>query len=148
MPIIPTGYDEIRGRAQTLAVILLIGAIGGILYWVAFFTSGAVQATDHPCYLVFERAFPAADAWTAFAAIVAGTALWRRRAHAVLFGIAAGSGFVFLGLMDVLYNLEHGMYAVRTPEMASETLINVVCLTLGPVAMAYCWLRRRVLDPR
>lgn len=134
--------------ARTLGTLLIVAGVGTILYWLEFFTSGTVQASTEPCYLVFERAFPAADAWTAVAAIVAGVALWRRRAHAVLFGIAAGSGFVFLGLMDVLYNLEHGMYAVHTPEMASETLINVVCLTLGPSAMGYCWLRRRVLDPR
>jgi len=49
-------------------------------------------------------------------------------------------------LMDVLYNLEHGMYALHTAEMAYETLINAVCLTLGPATMAYVWRRRRSFD--
>lgn len=133
---------------RVLAAVLLLGGIGTILYWVAFFTSGVVQATQDPCYLTFERAFPAADAWTAAAAIAAGIALWRRRPTAVLFAIAAGSGFIFLGLMDVLYNLEHGMYAVRTAEMATEIVINAFCLSVGPVAIAYAWGRRRALDPR
>jgi hypothetical protein len=132
---------------RTLAAVLLLGGIGTILYWVAFFTSGVVQATQDPCYLAFERAFPAADAWTAATAIAAGSAFWRRRPGAVLFGIAAGSGFVFLGLMDVLYNLEHGMYAVHTAEMANEIVINVFCLTVGPAAIAYAWRNRRDLDP-
>ena len=132
---------------RLLAAVLLVGGIGTIAYWVAFFTSGVVQATQDPCYLVFERAFPAADAWTATTAIVAAVALWRRRPTAVLFGIATGSGFVFLGLMDVLYNLEHGMYALHNAEMANEIVINVFCLTVGGAAMTHAWLHRRELDP-
>jgi hypothetical protein len=139
--------DAPHGR-RTLAAILLLGGVGTILYWTTFFTSGVVQATGEPCYLVFERAFPAADACTAVAAILAGVGLWRRQPSAVLFGIACGSGFVFLGLMDVLYNLEQGMYALRTPEMAYEIVINIFCLTVGPAAIAYAWRQRRVLDPR
>jgi hypothetical protein len=132
---------------RVLAAVLLFGGLGTILYWVAFFTSGVVQATQDSCYLAFERAFPAADACTAATAIAAAIALWRGRPAAVLFGIASGSGFVFLGLMDVLYNVEHGMYAVGSAEMANEIVINVFCLTVGPAAIAYAWRNRRDLDP-
>ncbi len=143
-----TTVDDAPRSANALAVMLLVAGAGTCAYWVAFFSSDLVQASAEPCYLTFERAFPAADAWTAVAAIVAGLALLGRRPTAVLFGIAAGSGFVFLGLMDVLYNLEHGMYAVRTAEMAYETLINVVCLTLGPATMLCVWRWRTALDRR
>ena len=134
--------------ARTLGAILLTAGAGALAYWLAFFTSGIVQVTSEPCYLVFEQAFPAADAWTAVAAILAGVSLLRCRPPAVLFGIAAGSGSIFLGLMDVLYNLEHGMYALRTGAMAYEALINVVCLTLGPATMFYVWRWRDAFDPR
>jgi hypothetical protein len=137
--------DALRG-ANAMAVVLLVAGVGTILYWIAFFSSGAVQASSDPCYLVFERAFPAADGWTALCALVAAHALWRRRARAVLFGIAAGSGFVFLGLMDVLYNLEHGMYALHSAEMAAEIVINVTCLTIGPAGIVLVWRGRSALD--
>lgn len=143
----PSVDDAPRAR-RALATILLLGGIGTVVYWVTFFTSGAVQATREPCYLAFERAFPAADGWTAVAAILAGVALLRRRPAAVLFAVAAGSGFVFLGLMDVLYNLEHGMYALWTAEMAGEIVINVFCLGVGPLAIGCAWRWRRMLDPR
>jgi hypothetical protein len=145
MPIIPTGYEEIRGRARALAVVLLIGAIGGVLYWVAFFTSGAVQASDLPCYLVFERAFPAADAWGTVTALVAAAGLWRGRPAAVLFGIAAASAMLFLGLMDVLYNVENHMYALANAEMAGEVFINAYCFFVGPTLMTFVWRHRRAL---
>jgi len=133
--------------ARTLAMLLLIAGGATFAYWIAFFSSDLVQAMSEPCYLVFERAFPAADAWAAAAAILAALGLLRRRPEAVLFGIATGSAYTFLGLMDVLYNLEHGMYALHTAEMAYETLINVVCLTLGPATMLCVWRWRRRFDP-
>jgi len=141
-----TRPDDAPRGARALAMALLVAAAGTLAYWVAFFSSDLVQAASDPCYLVFERAFPAADAWAAIAGTVAAIGLLRHRPSAVPFGVAAGSAYVFLGLMDVLYNLEHGMYALRTAEMAYETLINVVCLTLGPWTMAYVWRRRRSFD--
>ena len=125
-----------------MAVVLAFAGIATLLYWVTFFTSGSVQATAERCYLVFERAFPAADAWAAGTALVAAEALWRRRPRAVLFAIAAGSAYVFLGLMDVLFNLEHGIYARPSGAMAVEAVINVFCLTVGPFLLAYFWRQR------
>ena len=58
---------------------------------------------------------------------------------AVPVGIAAGSAMVFLGAMDTLFNLEHGKYADMTPEMAVETVINVVCFAFGSITMARLW---------
>jgi len=139
--------DALRGT-RAMAIVLAVAGVATVLYWVTFFTSGDVQATTERCYLVFERAFPAADAWAAASALIAAEALWRRRPRAVLFTIAAGSAYVFLGLMDILYNLENGMYAVHTAEMAAEIAINLTCLTVGPAAIAVAWRARHALDRR
>jgi hypothetical protein len=133
--------------ARTAVALLALTAVGTMAYWVAFFTSGATQSTHSPEYLAFERAFPAADAWMAIAAAVAATGLHHRGSYAVAFGIAAGSALVFLGAMDVLYNLENDMYALRSAEMTAEIGINVWCFTVGPGAMWYFWRHRRLLDP-
>ena len=49
---------------------------------------------------------------------------------------------VYLGGMDVLFNLEHGKYADRGPEMLLEIAINVACLGFGPFTMLRLWGRR------
>ena len=116
-----------------------------LLYWVLFFTTGAVQSSQDQIYLGFEAAFPAADTWLALTAVICAEGLRRRRAWAVLYGIAAGSAFIYLGLMDTLYNLEHGMYFHLTPEMMIETAINGSCFVLGPLLMWYVWRHRRWL---
>jgi hypothetical protein len=123
-----------------------VAAVGTIAYWVAYFWFGAVQTGDDPGYVAFENAFPLADAYMAVAYLVAAHFLVRGRVAAVAVGIAAGSAMVFLGLMDTLFNLQHGQYAIRTPEMATEIAINVVCLVFGPWTMVRLWSARRRLS--
>ncbi len=135
-----------RGLAAVIAALWTAAGLDA-LYWILFFTTGQVQSADDPIYLGFESAFPAADAWLGVAAIVCAEGLRRRRPWAVLYGVAAGSAFIYLGLMDTLYNLEHGMYAHLSPEMAAEIAINVTCFTFGPLLMRYVWRHRRWLDP-
>jgi hypothetical protein len=131
---------------RVMIVALWVAAGLDLLYWVLFFTTGVVQASEDPVYLGFEGAFPAADAWLGIAAIVCAENLRRRRGAAVLYGIAAGSAFIYLGLMDVLYDLKHGVYAQLSPEMATEMAIVTCCLVFGPLLMRYVWRHRRWLD--
>ena len=137
--------SPLRGRSVVIG-LLWLSAVVTLLYWVAFFTSGDVQSSEAECYLVFERAFPAADSWLAAACVAAAEGLRRRREWAVPFGIAAGSAAVYLGCMDVLYNLENGMYSVWSAPMAGEILINLFCLTLGPFLLVWFWKNRRFVE--
>ena len=116
-----------------------------LLYWLIFFTSGALRISQDAVYAGFEAAFPAADAWLAVASIACAEGLRRRRSWAVLYGIAAGSAFVYLSLMDTLYNLEHAAYLHLTNEMIPEIVINVTCFVFGPFLMWYVWRQRRWL---
>ena len=128
------------------AAAMVIVALGTIAYWAAYFGADAVQTASDPVYVGFENAFPAADGYMAACWLAAALLLRRGRAAAVPVGIAAGSAMVFLGAMDTLFNLEHGKYADMTPEMAVETVINVVCLTFGPYTMVRLWRARRRLE--
>jgi len=129
---IPTG-DRVH------AILMLVVAAGTLAYWVAYFFAGAVQTADDAVYTGFENAFPLADGYMTVAYVVAALLLLRGRLLAVPVGIAAGSAMVFLAAMDTLFNLEHGKYADMTPEMAVETMINVVCFAFGAITMARLW---------
>ena len=77
--------------------------------------------------------------------VVAAEGLRRRREWALLWGVAAGSAIIYLGCMDVLYNLENGMYTRMNAAMAGEVVINLWCVSLGPILLAYFWRHRRDL---
>ena len=137
--------SSLRGRSVVIG-LLWLSAVVTLLYWATFFTSGDVQSSEAECYLAFERAFPAADLWLAAACLAAAEGLRRRRDWAVLFGIAAGSAALYLGCMDVLYNLENGMYAVWSAPMVGEIVINLFCLAFGPFLLVWFWKNRRGLE--
>jgi hypothetical protein len=57
----------------------------------------------------------------------------------VLFGLLAASSAIFLGLMDVLFNLQQGIYAIGGVETTIEMAINLLTLGMGPVIIVYLW---------
>jgi uncharacterized membrane protein (DUF2068 family) len=81
----------------------------------------------------------------ALCALAGAIGLWRRRAWGFLFGLLAASSSIFLGLMDVLFNLNEGMYAIGGVEMVIEIAINLLTLGLGPVVIVYLWRSRVAL---
>lgn len=138
------GADAPAGL-RAVTVILWISVAATVLYWADFFTSGAVRTSSEAPYLAFERAFPAADAWLAVTAAACALMLKRRDVRAMLWGLAAGSSFIYLGLLDTLYNLENGKYGSIDGAMAAEVIINLFSLSFGPFLIIYLWRNRRWL---
>lgn len=144
-----------RRRPQEVALIAMgiFAVVAVILYWAAWFLAPSVvqsrqpSAPDYAIYVAFEQAFPLADAWLALASLVGVIGLLRRRAWGFLFMLLSGSAAIFLGLMDLLYDLEHRMFVPLTQEAAVELAIVVLLLLLGPVVVGLSWSqRRRFLD--
>jgi hypothetical protein len=124
---------------------LWLFAVGVVLFWVSFFGGGAVHASSAACYLVFERNFFAADIFTALAGLVCAEGLRRGREWARVWGGVAAGGILFLGFMDVSYNLLNGLYDHVSTAMIMENGINVYCFTVGPFLIWYL-LRRHGVD--
>jgi hypothetical protein len=123
-----------------VVVLLVVTVVGTAAYWIAFFAAGeTLHASATDAYAAFEHAFPVADAWMAACAAAAAIGLARRRAWAVPAGIAAGSALVYLGMMDVTFDVEQGLYGERSGAMAVEIVINVFCLGAGPFLIAWFW---------
>ena len=129
-------------KAFTIGLLWL--AVGGIgVYWALFFANLPGAAWD-PCYVVFERAFPPADAALACSCAIAAEMLRRHRSTAVLAGLLAAGQFCFLGLLGASYNLEHGGYDL-TPGMLGELLVNTYCLAMAGWLGWFLWHHRRAL---
>ncbi len=136
--------EPARPRASGAVVAMLwVSVAADVLYWLTFFTSGAVRTSGEAAYLAFERAFPAADTWLGLTCAACAITLPRRSPRAVLWGLLAGSAFIYLGLMDTLYNLENGKYASIDAAMAVEVAINLFSLGFGPFIISYVWRNRR-----
>lgn len=126
--------------------IMLVLAIGiDLAYWTTWFLYRPALASDTTeAYYAFENAFPLADAWLGLTCALALWALSRRSPTALLWLIAAGSAGMYLFGMDVLYDLENGIYGKGTGGVV-EALINLVTLGFSVIALHWAWTRREGL---
>lgn len=127
----------------------IVTVMAVLLYWLTWFAapdliqSRPPSAPDYATYVNFEQAFPLADGWLALSALVGVIGLWKMRDWGFLFMLLAGGAAIFLGCMDLLYDLEHGMFAPLTPEAGIELAIVIATLALGPLVIVLAWRHSR-----
>jgi hypothetical protein len=132
-----------------LTIGLVVGAfVALVAFWVIWFFVNRdwLANLDTPAYYAFENAFPAADAWLALACALGAWAMWKRRPSSLLWLLAGGGASIYLGLMDVLYDLENGIYGAPKGDwgaVATEVAINVYALGVGVWVMRFGWSNRR-----
>ncbi len=132
-------------KMKVAAVLELALAAGMISFWIAFFTSDLVQIEDPKLredYLAFESAFPVPDTCLALVLIIGGVGLLRRKAYGRLFSLIGGAGLVFLGLLDVSFNTQHGIYTLGLDEAIMNLSINLLCLGTGVFLILTIWKSR------
>ena len=122
-----------------LGVLLVITAVVTVAYWLDFFLRGTVQVVAEEWYLRFERAFPAADGWMAACSLVAAVGLFTGADYATVFGLLAGGALVFLGLMDLTFNLQNGLFRLlpQSGQMWVEVVIVAWSLLFGSLLAVY-----------
>ncbi len=122
------------------ATLMLLAALGTLAYWLTYFGSGATQVRSDEVYLAFENAFPLADAWMGVCYVLAAWFLWRGDARALLWGLCAGSAMIFLGCMDLLFNIQQGHFlGTYSAELWVEIIIVLFCLSFGPFTIWRLW---------
>jgi len=119
------------------------------LYWTIWFADRSLVASSHSAgYLAFEQSFPLADAWLAGSALMAAAALRAGRASSVLWLPIVGGAAIYLGALDVLYDLENGIYA-RAGGGSVELGINLITIFSGVGVLRFCWrFHRQLLGSR
>ncbi len=116
-----------------------------VAYWIAWFSDRGLVASDHTtAYIAFEQSFPLADAWLLGAMVIAVAQLRRRRPSALLWLIVIGGAGVYLVALDVLYDLENGIYGKPQGGLL-ELGINLVTLTLSVALLRFSWRFRSEL---
>lgn len=128
-----------------VVAVLLVTAFATVAYWIAFFATDALHVRGDAAYLAFERAFPLADGWMSACAALGALGLWRGRPWGWLCGLLAASSLVYLGCMDVLFNINAGHYSIASAAMIAEMVINAWSLAAGLLLIAYLWSHRGAL---
>lgn len=135
---------------RLIPVLQVILAVGFIAFWALYFTEQSCRGPLETCaanpakdclpklvacerYRGFENAFPVPDLLFITPLLLVGArGLWRERRYGVVASLMAGSALIFLGLLDVSFNIPNGRYTIDIVEGAMNVLINGICLIFGP----------------
>jgi hypothetical protein len=136
-------------RTNLLIGLGLFAALAISLYWILwFFAPQTIQvfntsSPEYPTYVAFEQAFLLADSWLAIVSLCGVVGLLKMRRWGLLCMLLAGSSAIFLGLMDLMYDLQHAVFVPLTFEATTEFVIVVLLLGLGVSVIGMCWLEIR-----
>ena len=139
---------ELPRGGRFILGVLIFGVLSTLAYWVVWFgVDREILASAHTdSYYAFENSFPLADLWMTLTGLLGSVALVRRRSSALFWCIAAGAISIYLGLLDVLFDLENGIYrSADTGGVFIELLINVLTLSMGLVVLIWAWRNRSAL---
>ena len=141
-------------RPSGINIVIGIGLFAFVAiaaYWLLwFFVPGVVQSrtpadADYLVYETYELAFPLPDAFVAIAALVGVIGLRKMKDWGFLSMLLAAGGALFLGLEDLLFDLENNMFVPFNSAAGIELAIVLVILSLGPVLTILLWKHRREL---
>lgn len=139
-------------RPAGINVVIGIGiftVVAMAAYWYAWFLAPQiVQARmptdpDYAIYVAYEQAFPLPDGFVTLAALAGVIGLWKMRSWGFLSMLLAAGGAFFLGLEDLLYDLQHNMFSPFGGAAAIELAIVLVIMALGPAMTVLLWNHRR-----
>jgi hypothetical protein len=133
-----------RSRRRVIGA-LLAGAAMLVLFWAGWLIDRSLLASDtRPAYYEFEAAFALAEAWLVFCLVASARALAARRPSALLWLLAAGGAAGFLLGIEVLYNLQHGIWFASRRGLL-ELLRNLATLAGTAGLLTWAWPRRAEL---
>ncbi len=133
------GLGHFEAWRPRVIVLLIFTSALVVGYWVAWSTDRGIVASDHTAqYIAFEQSFPLADGWLLTAALIAALQLSRCRPSALMWLLVLDGAGVYLCAIDVLYDLEHGIYA-KGHGGVIELAINILTAVLSTGLLASAW---------
>jgi len=138
--------DGVAAGLRRVRFVLLVVVAVDVAYWVAWYADrAAVASNSRSAYFEFENAFPLSDAWLALCCIGAFVALGRRSPTALLWLLLAGGAGDYLFCMDVLYDLEHGVWWSSGAGGIVEFAINALTVGVSVWLGRWTWRSRAAL---
>ena len=105
---------EYTKNDKYIAYFEILGAILIISFWIGWFL-GLLKSFSqgdplYETYMAFESSFPIADFWIVILLIISAYGILKDKSYGSYFAASAGGALIFLGLIDIAFNLQQGVY--------------------------------------
>jgi hypothetical protein len=121
---------------KAIPIFCILTAVGLVLFWIGFFTVGLSPENPPAGYFAYEHSFPPPDITLAIVLIIGSLMSMKGQAKGAIILAAAGGGLVFLGILDMSFNFQNGMYSISLMDMILNAFINLWCVIFGVVIVA------------
>lgn len=128
-------------RAQSAGQIAT--GVGILIFWGLFFTVGLAPDKPPPCYFAYEHAFPLPDTILAIGLIAGGINALTSQTWGRDVSLACGGGLMFLGVLDLSFSWQNGMFAGPIVEALLAVAISGWCAGFGLWIIATHVMSRR-----
>ena len=122
------------------AIFQLLIAVGLIGFWVMFYFTEVKNRKMSEVEFKHEMSFPLPDLlWVLPNLIVAAIGLLLEQWFGYFFTVTAASGMMFLGLIDLAFNLQNKKFNVKEYKFDAVLSIFIVAIMLifGPLFLIY-----------
>ncbi len=82
--------------------------------------------------------FPIADLfWVMLTLFLASIGILSSQKFGFIFSIISGSALIFLGLLDITFNIQNNVYSNKVSDTFLHLFINIFCMTFGPIFIIF-----------
>ena len=124
-----------------LAILQIILAIGIVGFWIFFFKVENKDPEKEEWYLKHERSFPLPDiGLITVCLLLAAAGLLIGERFGLFFTIVASGGLMFLGLIDLSFNLQNGLFKTKNLDAYMSISIVSIVLIMGVLSIIYGYI--------
>lgn len=121
-----------------LAIFQILIALGIVGFWIGFFTGGKEKMEEVD--LVHEKTFPLPDlGWVTPTLIIAAIGLFLDLKFGYFFSAVAGSGMMFLGLIDFAFHVQNDKYKTGDSDAYFSMFIDAVNIIFGAIFIIFAY---------
>lgn len=125
-----------------MAIFQLLISVGLIGWWLMFYFTEVKNRKMSEVEYKHELSFPLPDlGWVLPNLIISAIGLFLNQGFGYFFTITAASGMMFLGLIDLAFNLQNGNFKIKEHGFDAYMSIFIVSVMLifGPIFLIFGW---------
>ncbi len=124
-----------------MAILQILLGFGFVGFWVIFYFTEYQNPKMEETAFTHEKSFPLPDlGWIMPCLFIAGFGLLLEQKFGFFFSALAGSGMMFLGLIDLAYDIQNDVFKKREFSTYMGILIILIMLIFGPICIIFAWL--------
>lgn len=123
-----------------MAILQILLGFGFAGFWIIFYFTEYKNPMMEECAFKHEKSFPLPDlGWIMPCLFIAGFGILMEQKFGYFFSALAGSGMMFLGLVDLAYDIQNGVFKKKEFGTYIGTLIILIMLIFGPIYIIFAW---------